>query len=107
MQWPDTVIKHLPEILAVFVAVAGGIRWLLQWRAKRYDEKIKHLDMVRKEAPDILNASIDSMQDFIDFYDTVLQDCKGNLKDCLKQNADLRARLHNLMTHPPDEAQEE
>jgi len=102
---PKELIDRIPEIMVIFFAIAGGVRWWLQWRAKLTAEKEQRGDERRKNAPGILSASLDSMQDFIDFYDAILRDCQGSLKDCLKEKKELRQRLRAHEEHRTEEVQ--
>ena len=104
MQWTD-IIDRIPLILTVFAAVAGGIRWLLQWRAKQAALVAKQRQEALEKAPSILDASLESMQDFVDFYNTILADCKGNLEDCLAENLELRRQLQRFLS--PQSPQQE
>jgi hypothetical protein len=94
----DTIVNHIPEITALLIAVAGGVRWFLQWRAKREATLAARRRADIKEAPSILDASLESLQNLIDFYSGVLRDCQHELSDCRQDVDSLRKRLKKLIS---------
>ena len=100
MQW-TIIIDHIPEILAVFIAVASGVRWWLQWRARQAEAMARRRREFVENAPAYLDSSLESMQDFIDFYAAILDDCRGNLEDCLRENRELRRKIISREENKP------